>query len=758
MAQGTLRFPSTALRSRSRRGSPGLLFTLLALVSGAAGANETEWLSRFGTPDYDSGGGIVRHSTGVYVAGSQASNAFVRRYDPDGHLVWKREYAFGTYGTSGGPIAVDDTGVYVAGNDDFGGFVRKYDLDGNHQWTRHLYREEDRLTSLAGVGGIAVHSTGIYLVGASSPDCTDGCLTNAVVARLDLAGNELWTAVAGRPFDHPFGYRHDSVAYDVAVDAAGVYVSGVLGDADVRRYSFDGARTGSLGPGSLWGAGLALDASGIYLVGLPCPDACQFATTVRKYDRSGRELWNRDLPQPFEAGTSIALQGGWVYVAGNLWKNFPDGPYLAYVRKYDTDGGFIWSDEFGVGNGTTQAGQIALDETGVYMTGTAYAPTADPPNSDAFVIKRNEGTTSRTRLLSLGDINDDGTPELAAAGHDSQDRSNWVVVKDASTRRKVSDATMADTLPPADVARVPDLNGNGAPEIALLSATTVSAQIRDSSSGAPLGTVDFDSTYEPIRLASLPRRQPAGTPMLALLAEKNGTVRVEVRNAPGGGLAIQIPYASSQLYQPRDLAVLADLNANGAVEVAVLQHGTAADRSDRVEIRDSLTGELVRNVSFGVEAAQPRQLLAIADVNGNGAPELAVLRNGSARVDVRDARSGALISSLAFGKAYTPIRIAAVPDYSGNHLPELALLQAHPSDGAVRIAVYDIATRQWLGAAYYGNSAIVRPDDLAVLPDITGNGVPELVRLGVRVSDGTVVAAIRDALSGPAGGEIRFYP
>ena len=141
-----------------------------------------------------------------------------------------------------------------------------------------------------------------------------------------------------------------------------------------------------------------------------------------------------------------------------------------------------------------------------------------------------------------------------------------------------------------------------------------------------------------------------------------------------------------------------------------------------------------------------------------GASELAVLRNGSARVDVRDARSGALISSLAFGKAYSPIRIATVPDYSGNRLPELALLQTHPSDGKVRIAVYDIATRQWLGATYYCNSAIVRPDDLAVLPDITGNGVPELVRVGVRVSDGAVVAAIRDALTGPAGGEIRFYP
>ena len=96
--------------------------------------------------------------------------------------------------------------------------------------------------------------------------------------------------------------------------------------------------------------------------------------------------------------------------------------------------------------------------------------------------------------------------------------------------------------------------------------------------------------------------------MIALLAVKNGTVRVEVRNAaPGGGLAIQIPYASSQFYQPKDLAVVADINANGAVEVAVLQHSTVSDRADRVEIRDSLTGELLRNVNFGVQAAQPRQ-------------------------------------------------------------------------------------------------------------------------------------------------------
>jgi hypothetical protein len=248
----------------------------------------------------------------------------VRRFDFSGNVVWSREFAFGIYGTEPFAIAVDDTGVYLAGREEpGGGFVRKYDLDGNHLWSRHLYRPTDRLTTLVEAWDIAVHSTGVYVVGNSAGDCTDNCLSNALVTRLDRSGNEIWTAVAGRPFVHPFGDRQDSSASGVAVDSTGVYVTGALGTADVRRYSYGGVETGAFGAGSLFGADLVLDASGIYVVGLPCPEACQFATSIRKYDRNGHELWNRDLPNGFVSGSSIALEEDSIYVTGSLIHNFP---------------------------------------------------------------------------------------------------------------------------------------------------------------------------------------------------------------------------------------------------------------------------------------------------------------------------------------------------------------------------------------------------------------------------------------------------
>jgi hypothetical protein len=190
----------------------------------------------------------------------------------------------------------------------------------------------------------------------------------------------------------------------------------------------------------------------------------------------------------------------------------------------------------------------------------------------------------------------------------------------------------------------------------------------------------------------------------------------------------------------------------------VLQRSTVSGTADKVEIRDSLTGNLIRNIGFGTNGGQPVQLIVVPDVDGNAAPELAVLRKASTRVVIKDAQTGTMVSAISYGEAYTPLKLAVIPDFSGNGVPELALLQAHPADDKVRIAIYDIATRQWLGATYFGFTATVRPDDLAVIPDMNGNGVSEVVRLGVQVNDSAAVAAIRDVRSGSVTGGIRFYP
>ena len=283
--------------------------TLVLLVFGAQASltQETEWLKQFGTPGFDSGTAIARHSTGVYVTGYQnplaaqnpfGQTGFLRKYDFSGNEEWAREFDyFGNQGTLPFAIAVDDSGVYVAGSSDRA-FVQKYTHSGQPQWT-HFFQSSDPGVLMGIVWAIAVHSTGVYAAGVSGGVCDDvgNCFSNALVSRLDLAGNELWMKIAGRPFDHPFGSPADAEANGIAVDATGVYVTGALGTADVRRYDFNGNPTGNFGSGGLWGSGVALDGSGVYIAGLPCPPQCQFAGSVRKFHRNGTVLWTRELPE-----------------------------------------------------------------------------------------------------------------------------------------------------------------------------------------------------------------------------------------------------------------------------------------------------------------------------------------------------------------------------------------------------------------------------------------------------------------------------
>lgn len=107
------------------------------------------WIRQFGTSAEDVLNAATADSTGVYVAGTTqgalagrvgGSDAFVRKYDPNGNELWTRQFGTSTDDEALG-IASDGTGVYVVGNTQgaltggaFSGgdaFIRKYDSSGN---------------------------------------------------------------------------------------------------------------------------------------------------------------------------------------------------------------------------------------------------------------------------------------------------------------------------------------------------------------------------------------------------------------------------------------------------------------------------------------------------------------------------------------------------------------------------------------------------------------------------------------------------
>ncbi|MBI2817594.1 MAG: hypothetical protein HYX72_11710 [Acidobacteria bacterium] len=282
---------------------------------------------------------------------AEGQGAFIRKYDPTGNHVWTRQFGAASFDFARA-VAVDATGIYVvgsvsgalAGQTSAGGqdaFLRKYDANGSVVWDRQF-----GTSTYDGALDVATGPSVVYVVGhtyGALPGQTyagraDGPFPDAFVRKYDTNGSELWTRQFG---------RSDSDELDaVAVDATGVYVAGTIAfsflpgqihmgdwDAFVRKYDTNGSElwTRQFGTsGSDWAMAVALDATGIHVAGtvsgaLPGQTSVgQQDAFVRKYDGNGNEVWTRQFGTTGNDGAGgLALTAAGLYVAGSTAGIFP---------------------------------------------------------------------------------------------------------------------------------------------------------------------------------------------------------------------------------------------------------------------------------------------------------------------------------------------------------------------------------------------------------------------------------------------------
>ncbi|MCY4530308.1 MAG: SBBP repeat-containing protein [Chloroflexi bacterium] len=204
------------------------------------------WIQQFGHERHDEVLGVALDGSGsVYVSGyTDASfegynnpggrDAFIRKYDPDGNVVWTRQ--FGSSSSAGGQpndkaldIALDSSGnIYVSGSttgvfegEDSGGandgFVRKMDANGEHLWTRQFGGEDDDTAD-----AIAVDERGMAFIAGNTASSIPGAggegQDDGFAKSFDANGDDRWTRTVGT--------RRVDGARDVAQGSGGVYVIG----------------------------------------------------------------------------------------------------------------------------------------------------------------------------------------------------------------------------------------------------------------------------------------------------------------------------------------------------------------------------------------------------------------------------------------------------------------------------------------------------------------------------------------------------
>ncbi len=178
-----------------------------------------------------------------------------------------------------------------------------------------------------------------------------------------------------------------------------------------------------------------------------------------------------------------------------------------------------------------------------------------------------------------------------------------------------------------------------------------------------------------------------------------------------------------------------------------------------VVIKDTETKALVNNITFSDAQMLPRGVTGLVDINGNDAPEIAVLmksRDGLNIAEVRDGKTGDWLNSLQFlGKQYQGIAITS-QDLNNDGFPELSVLGVNANgspevavllekaDGTNTVIIRDGKTDKWLhsmqflGKQYEGRALTSQ--------DLDHDWVSELSVLGVK-QDGNAAAQIKDSAS-----------
>ena len=288
---------------------------------------------------------------------------------------------------SGGVYVVGETGGALPGGSGLGGtdaYLRRYSSEGDEIWTLQIGTNDfDRAWGVSKDGGGSLYvagSTGGVMPGQAAMGDLD-----AFVGKYDTDGNELWIRQFGTGgFDEAFSVTVDPGGFPYVVGTTDGVLPGQtssgFADAFMRKYSPQGnelwtQQFGDAGDDSAMG--VASDATGnVYVVGEidgMLPGQVGFGNIdayIRKYDPEGGEMWTRQFgTRGSDSALAVTVSAdGSVFLAGSTSAELPGQSYAgdadAFVRKYDSDGNELWTRQFGTED-LEEVSDLVLDGMGI---------------------------------------------------------------------------------------------------------------------------------------------------------------------------------------------------------------------------------------------------------------------------------------------------------------------------------------------------------------------------------------------------------
>jgi hypothetical protein len=294
---------------------------------------------------------------------------------------------------------------------------------------------------------------------------------------------------------------------------------------------------------------------------------------------------------------------------------------------------------------------------------------------------------------------------------------------------------------------LPDVNGDGTPDLAVVRAAATRGEIRSGADGTLIRTLSFlNGDYTPAGAVVIPDTDLDGVPELGVLAVRDSDSRlvVQIRDLDGTGTARSLFFATG--HTPVAIALIQeDTDDDGSPELAVLSTRNSDDRG-AIEVKNAI-GAPNTGTFWAPAGYVPLDVETVPDADGNDVPDIALLASrisdGRNLVQVRNADGAGAPYSTFFALTQTAIDLAVLPDKDADGIPEVAVLSSNIVDGRLLAELKNASGTAnrfqiWLGTGYTGlGLAAVTPAD--------GNSTPEIAILRQRQSDGRILVSVRNA-------------
>ncbi|MEW5761122.1 MAG: hypothetical protein AB1779_10205 [Candidatus Thermoplasmatota archaeon] len=299
------------------------------------GGNIDEWLV-----------GIAVYNRELYVMGSMEnesqwnesnSDVLLLKYDLSGNLLWWKKLPGDDSRESATDLAVYNNEIYVVGvwvypDDEPSGAWRgtrlwKYDFSGNLLWYSDVLDE-----GLVGLDIEIDDENGDIFIGGSGEEGRSAFLAK-YNANWQLSWYQTWVVSDYSGYVGFMGGPRSIAVYNKEIYISGSRYAGGDGEPNFNSFFFKYNSSGAMLWNKTWSGGLefgsdiAVDASGIYVIGVEYTDVTPPKTFLLKYDHVLNILWNATWSDDgendclFEMWESVAVYEGEIYLVGytTLW-------------------------------------------------------------------------------------------------------------------------------------------------------------------------------------------------------------------------------------------------------------------------------------------------------------------------------------------------------------------------------------------------------------------------------------------------------